>query len=170
MHARLLIHATGISSLVVLGCLLTTTFCVVAADSADRLDQYCDQIERSFGSSPAEAVRNLGEPLATSVTPLVAEDFGEPVLRTELSYPDGTLVFDRINNQDRLSSADFQGGDSGFADIAFGDEADQVSSLLGEPHAVRNWVWTYHAGMRRIHVGFDRDGRVHRLMYEQDAF
>ena len=72
-----------------------------------------------------------------------------------------------------LVGADFEEG-AAFGPISFGDGPEKVERLLGEPHGVRNRVWTYHSGMRRVHIGFglgpDGDAAVNRLIFERDAF
>jgi len=85
-------------------------------------------------------------------------------------YPEGTLVFWSMKDGAFLVSADFTGRIGGFGEVAFGADADAVEKLLGPPHGVRNRVWTYHSGMSRIHIRFDMDGRVDRLILERDPY
>ncbi len=170
METSALSYVTRFVSRLAGASLLGAAFFAVAADSPALLDQYCLSIENAVGGSVAEAQKNLGAPSNTIEDAFIAEDSGVRVIKTELIYPDGKVIFQRIQDEESLFSADFEGGGPGFGEIAFGDDADKVEGILGEPHAVRNWVWTYHAGMRRIHIGFDLDGHVNRLIYERDAF
>ena len=145
------------------------SFALDAANS-DSLERSFHLIEEALGTTPAEAQQAHGPLIDTNVTTLEIEDFAAPVTRTELIYSDGALVYDRVGDEEVLFSADFRGDNKHIGEITLGQNADDIERALGPPHAVRNWVWTYHDGMRRIHIGFDIEGRANRLTYERDWF
>ena len=101
------------------------------------------------------------------------EDYPENVTSVELRYPGGSVVFWIMRKIPFLVGADFEEG-AAFGPISFGDGPEKVERLLGEPHGVRNRVWTYHSGMRRVHIGFglgpNGEAAVNRLIFERDAF
>lgn len=145
----------------------SVSFALDAANS-DSLERSFDLIEKALGTTPAEAQQAHGPPIDTNVTTLEIEDFAAAVTRTELIYSDGTLVYDRVGDEEVLFLADFRGDSKRIGEITLGQNTDGIERALGPPHAVRNWVWTYHDGMRRIHIGFDFEGRANRFTFEQD--
>jgi len=136
----------------------------------DPLWRLITRIRRDLGVTPAMAVSRLGKPDTTKSRSFRPEDRPEDVTETEMVYPEGTLVFWSMKDGAFLVSADFTGRIGGFGEVAFGADADAVEKLLGPPHGVRNRVWTYHSGMSRIHIRFDMDGRVDRLILERDPY
>ena len=136
----------------------------------DSLWRLITRIRRDLGVTPVMAVSRLGKPDTTKSRSFRPEDRPEDVTETEMVYPEGTLVFWSMKDGAFLVSADFTGRIGGFGEVAFGADADAVEKLLGSPHGVRNRVWTYHSGMSRIHIRFDMDGRVDRLILERDPY
>lgn len=136
----------------------------------DPLWRLLTRIRRDLGVTPVMAVSRLGKPDTTENRSFRPEDRPEDVTETEMAYPEGTLVFWSMKDGAFLVSADFTGRIGGFGEVAFGEDADAVEKLLGPPHGVRNRVWTYHSGMSRIHIRFDMDGRVDRLILERDPY
>ena len=136
----------------------------------DPLWRLITEIRRDLGVTPVMAVTRLGKPDSTESRFFRPEDRAEDVTETEMVYPEGSLVFWILKDSSFLISADFTGRIGGFGKIPFGAEADAVEKLLGPPHGVRNRVWTYHSGMSRIHIRFDMDARVDRLILERDPY
>jgi len=127
-------------------------------------------VRRDLGVNPGMTENRLGKPESRQNRTFLPEDRKEKVTETVLAYPEGSVTFWILKKSSFLVSADFTGKISGFGAIPFGAGADAVEKLLGAPHGVRNRVWTYHSGMSRIHVQFNMDGRVDRLILERDSY
>jgi len=127
-------------------------------------------VRRDLGVTPNMTENRLGKPESRKNRTFLPEDRKEKVTETVLAYPEGSVVFWVQNNHSFLFSADFTGRISGFGKIPFGTEVDSVEKLLGPPHGVRNRVWTYHSGINRVHIRFDMDARVDRLILERDPY
>jgi len=139
----------------------------------DPLGRFFMTLRRDFGTNPAMTERRLGKPLKTERKTFRPEDYPEDVTSVDLRYPGGNVVFWIMRKVPFLVEADFEEGVA-FGPIAFGDDSEKVERLLGDPHEVRNRVWTYHSGMRRVHIGFglgpNGEAAVNRLIFERDAY
>ena len=139
----------------------------------DPLGRFFMTLRRDFGTNPAMTERRLGKPLKTERKTFRPEDYPEDVTSVDLRYPGGNVVFWIMRKIPFLVEADFEEGVA-FGPIAFGDDSEKVERLLGDPHEVRNRVWTYHSGMRRVHIGFglgpNGEAAVNRLIFERDAY
>ena len=139
----------------------------------DPLGRFFMTLRRDFGTNPQMTEQRLGKPLKTERKAFRPEDYPEDVTSVELRYPGGSVVFWIIRKVPFLVAADFEKGVA-FGRISFGDGPEEVERLLGEPHGVRNRVWTYHSGMRRVHIGFglgsNGEAAVNRLIFERDAY
>ncbi len=139
----------------------------------DPLGRFFVLLRRDFGTNPAMTQQRLGKPLKTERKTFRPEDYPEDVTSVELRYPGGSVVFWIMRKVPFLVAADFEKGVA-FGPISFGDGPEKVERLLGEPHGVRNRVWTYHSGMRRVHIGFglgsNGEAAVNRLIFERDAY
>lgn len=139
----------------------------------DPLGRFFVLLRRDFGTNPAMTQQRLGKPVKIERKTFRPEDYPENVTSVELRYPGGSVVFWIMRKIPFLVGADFEKG-AAFGPISFGDGPEKVERLLGEPHGVRNRVWTYHSGMRRVHIGFglgpNGEAAANRLIFERDAF
>ena len=136
----------------------------------DPLWRFITLVRRDLGVTPNMTENRLGKPESRHNRTFIPEDRKEKVTETVLAYPEGSVAFWVQKNGSFLVSADFTGRIVGFGKITFGTDVDDVEKTLGQPHGVRNRVWTYHSGMSRIHVQFNMDGRVDRLIFERDPY
>ncbi len=140
----------------------------------DQLWRFFLLVRRDFGTTPAMTERLLGKPLKIERQTFRPEDFSKDVTSVEMLYPEGKVIYWLIDMIPFLVELDFEGGARGFGPISFGDGPEKVEQVLGDPHDVRSWVWTYHSGMQRIHVGFrlgpNDEVKVARLLFERDAY
>ena len=136
----------------------------------DPLLRFFLALRRDFGVNRAEGQKRLGKPLKKEERTFTPEDSKIKVVETELFYPDGSVTYWTFSGRDALFGFDFEEGEMHFGPLAMGDDPDRVEEVLGAPEQVKNRVWTYFSGMSRIHIGFDRDIRMDRFIFERDLF